>query len=126
MHDFLHQIASSGIPFVAVPPDMRADREAIAAGSWLPGWQLTFMPPVARLDARSGARRLRSVALAGLDVIALIGLAAAGSPRRHLRVARLKTDLVAAASHELRTPLASMRVLVDGLLADDARPVEDA
>src|SRR5262249_32282441 len=29
-----------------------------------------------------------------------------------------KTDLVAAASHELRTPLASMRVLVDGLLAD--------
>ena len=38
--------------------------------------------------------------------------------RRHLRLARLKTDLVAAASHELRTPLASMRVLVDGLLAD--------
>jgi signal transduction histidine kinase len=33
-------------------------------------------------------------------------------------VARLKTDLVAAASHELRTPLASMRVLIDGLLDD--------
>ena len=31
----------------------------------------------------------------------------------------MKTDLVAAASHELRTPLASMRVLVDGLLADE-------
>ena len=41
------------------------------------------------------------------------------SLRRHLRLARLKTDLVAAASHELRSPLASMRVLVDGLLADE-------
>ena len=60
-----------------------------------------------------------SVALAGIGVIAIIGLAAAGSLRRHLRLARLKTDLVAAASHELRSPLASMRVLVDGLLADD-------
>ena len=48
----------------------------------------------------------------------LIGIAAGQTLRRHLRVARLKTDLVAAASHELRTPLASMRVLVDGLLAD--------
>ena len=68
-----------------------------------------------------------SVALAGIGVIAIVGIAAAGSLRRHLRLARLKTDLVAAASHELRTPLASMRVLVDGLLADDrARPEEDA
>ncbi len=48
----------------------------------------------------------------------LIGVAAGQTLRRHLRIARLKTDLVAAASHELRTPLASMRVLVDGLLAD--------
>jgi signal transduction histidine kinase len=38
--------------------------------------------------------------------------------RGHLQVARLKTDLVAAASHELRTPLASMRVLIDGLIDD--------
>ena len=44
MHDFLHQVAPSGIIFLAVPPDMRADSEAIAAGSWLPGWQLSFMP----------------------------------------------------------------------------------
>src|SRR4029450_12494907 len=59
-----------------------------------------------------------TVGLAGLTVITVIGLAAVQSTRRHLRVARVKTDLVAAASHELRTPLASMRVLVDGLLAD--------
>ncbi len=40
--------------------------------------------------------------------------------RRQLRLARLKTDLVAAVSHELKTPLASMRLLVDNLLDDPA------
>ena len=122
MHDFLHQIAPSGITFLAVPPDMRADSEAIAAGSWLPGWQLTFMPIESEvLEVTDQRERIAyvSVALAGIGVIAIIGLAAAGSLRRHLKLARLKTDLVAAASHELRSPLASMRVLVDGLLADD-------
>ena len=122
MHDFLHQIAPSGITFLAVPPDMRADSEAIAAGPWLPGWQLSFMPlESAALDENDRRQRLVyiSVALAGIGVIAIVGLAAAGSLRRHLRLARLKTDLIAAASHELRSPLASMRVLVDGLLADD-------
>jgi signal transduction histidine kinase len=124
IHDFLHQIAPSGIAFLAVPPDMRADAEAIAAGPWLPGWQLSFMPVESSMvDEREGARRQRwayvSVALAGIGVIAIVGLVAAGGLRRHLKLARLKTDLVAAASHELRSPLASMRVLVDGLLADD-------
>jgi signal transduction histidine kinase len=121
MHDFLHQVAPSGIIFLAVPPDMRADSEAIAAGSWLPGWQLSFMPiESSEFDADNREQRALyvSVALAGIGVIAIIGIAAAGSLRRHLRLARLKTDLVAAASHELRSPLASMRVLVDGLLAD--------
>ena len=122
MHDFLHQVAPSGIIFLAVPPDMRADSEAIAAGSWLPGWQLSFMPiESSEFDEDDRQHRVLyvSVALAGIGVIGMIGIAAAGSLRRHLRLARLKTDLVAAASHELRSPLASMRVLVDGLLADD-------
>jgi signal transduction histidine kinase len=123
MHDFLHQVAPSGIIFLAVPPDMRADSEAIAAGSWLPGWQLSFMPiESSEFDADDRQHRALyvSVALAGIAVIAIVGIAAAGSLRRHLRLARLKTDLVAAASHELRSPLASMRVLVDGLLADES------
>jgi signal transduction histidine kinase len=123
MHDFLHQVAPSGIIFLAVPPDMHADSEAIAAGSWLPGWQLSFMPiESSQFDADDRQHRVLyiSVALAGIGVIALVALAAAGSLRRHLRLARLKTDLVAAASHELRSPLASMRVLVDGLLADES------
>jgi signal transduction histidine kinase len=122
MHDFLHQVAPSGIIFLAVPPDMRADSDAIAAGSWLPGWQLSFMPiESSEFDQDDRQHRVVyvSVALAGIALIAIVGIAAAGSLRRHLRVARLKTDLVAAASHELRSPLASMRVLVDGLLADE-------
>lgn len=123
MHDFLHQVAPAGIIFLAVPPDMRADSEAIAAGSWLPGWQLSFMPiESSEFDEDDRRHRLMyvSVALVGVGVIAIVGIAVAGSLRRHLRLARLKTDLVAAASHELRSPLASMRVLVDGLLADDS------
>ena len=121
MHDFLHQITSAGILFVAYPPDEPADGEAIAAGS--------VAARVAGVVSRPRDRPVRRraiaartaylmVGLAGLAVITLIGVAAVQSTRRHLRVARLKTDLVAAASHELRTPLASMRVLVDGLLAD--------
>lgn len=122
MHDFLHQVAPSGVVFLAVPPDMRADSEAIAAGSWLPGWQLSFMPiESTAFDEDNRQHRIvyLSVAIAGIALIAVVGLAAAGSLRRHLRLTRLKTDLVAAASHELRSPLASMLVLVDGLLADD-------
>ena len=121
MHDALHEVSPAGIVFVAYPPDERADAEAIAAGPWLPGWQLSFVP----LDSRrfaDEARRRRAVYLAvatmGIGLIVLIGVGAGGGLRRHLRLARLKTDLVAAASHELRTPVASMRVLVDGLLAD--------
>jgi len=59
-----------------------------------------------------------AIALAGVAIIAIVGVTVGQTMRRHLQLARLKTDLVAAVSHELRTPLASMRVLVDGLLAD--------
>jgi signal transduction histidine kinase len=118
MHDFLHEITSPGIQFIAIPPDGLADAEAIAAGPWLPGWQVSFF---VMDDAAPGNRQAAvylAVGLAALSVMILAGVAAGQAFRRHLRVARLKTDLVAAASHELRTPLASMRVLVDGLLAD--------
>jgi signal transduction histidine kinase len=121
MHDFLHQVTPAGVVFIATPPDVPANAEAIAAGSWLPGWQVTFdvIDPVAFDDA--GRRRLTtyiSVASVGVALIVAVGVVGGGVLRRHLHMARVKTDLVAAASHELRTPLASMRVLVDGLLAD--------
>ena len=121
MHDFLHQVAPAGIVFIATPPDVPASGEAIAAGSWLPGWQVAF-EPVEQAPFDDAARRQRTlyiaVALAGIAVITLAGVTGGSMLQRHLRLARAKTDLVAAASHELRTPLASMRLLVDGLLAD--------
>jgi len=121
MHDFLHMIDNAGIVFIAFPPDEPADAEAIVAGPWLPGWQLSFVPlDAAARNAAEARRRTRYVAIAliGVALIALVGVTVGETTRRHLQVARLKTDLVAAVSHELRTPLASMRVLVDGLLAD--------
>jgi signal transduction histidine kinase len=121
MHDFLHQVAPEGIVFIAYPPGEAADGEAIAAGPWLPGWQLSYEPLDKTLYATT-LRRQRTIyvsaALAGIAVMIVGGFVGGRSMRRHLQLARLKTDLVAAASHELRTPLASMRVLVDGLLAD--------
>jgi signal transduction histidine kinase len=122
MHDFLHLIDNEGIVFLAFPPDETADAEAIAAGPWLPGWQLSFVPlDAAAQNAADARRRTRyvAIALAGVAMIALVGATVGQTMRRHLQLARLKTDLVATVSHELRTPLASMRVLVDGLLADE-------
>jgi signal transduction histidine kinase len=121
MHDFLHQISPEGIVFIAYPPDVAADAEAIAAGPWLPGWQLSYVPLDKTLPTTS-VRRQRTVyvslALGAIAIMAIGGAIGGRSLQRHLQLARLKTDLVAAASHELRTPLASMRVLVDGLLDD--------
>jgi signal transduction histidine kinase len=128
MHDVLHPVDVAGARFVALPPGSGNDPEAIAAGPTLPGWQLTF----SLLDAGAIDRAARQRAMpyvwigfGGLVVIAVLGATAGHTFRRHLRLARLKTDLVAAVSHELRTPLSSMRVLVEGLLEDrDLDPVK--
>jgi signal transduction histidine kinase len=123
MHDALHEVAPEGIVFLAFPPGVDADAEAIAAGDWLPGWQLSFMPLDEHLleaAARNTSTFYVAVATAGIALIAMLGITAGDAFRRHLQIARLKTDLVAAVSHELRTPLTSMRVLVDGLLSDPA------
>ena len=127
MHDFLHQVTPSGIVFIAYPPDVMGGTEAIAAGPWMPGWQLSFQPlDMTPFDA--AARRqvivYVSVALGGIALMAIVGAAAGRTLRRQMRLARLKTDLAAAVSHELRTPVASMRVLVDGLLADQPLDLE--
>ena len=121
MHDFLHQVDTEGVVFLAFPPGEPADGEAIAAGSWLPGWQLSYVPLDGNARAAEAAKRRTfyvAAALAGIVLIVLTGVGVGAGIRRQLRLARLKTDLVAAASHELRTPLASTAVLVEGLLAD--------
>jgi signal transduction histidine kinase len=129
LHDLLHEVTPAGIVFYAfTPSDADEDPEAIAAGMALPSWQLSFQPLADdELAAASGRQRAvyMSVAGAGIAAMALLAIVAGRTFRRHLRLARLKTDLVAAVSHELRTPLASMRVLVDGLLEDaEIEPVK--
>jgi len=121
LHDFLHQVSPEGVVFIAYPPDVAADAEAVAAGPWLPGWQFSYVPLDKGLVAGDVRRRRTidvSVALGGIALMLIVGVLGGRSMRRHLRVAGLKIDLAAAVSHELRTPLASMRILLDNLLAD--------
>jgi signal transduction histidine kinase len=88
----------------------------------LPGWQLAFTTAhSASVDAESIRRRNLYLWTGYLGIAALVitGLLFGRVFRRHIQLARLKTDLVATVSHELKTPLASMRLLVDALLEED-------
>lgn len=108
-----------GIQFSALPPGAYASDAGVGAGPMLPGWQLAFtITDTASIEA-AGVRRRSAYLSTGYLVIAglvLLGLLLAHYLRRQMKLARLKTDMVAAVSHELKTPLASMRLLVDSLL----------
>jgi signal transduction histidine kinase len=131
MTGLLAQHSSAAGRFEMIPPGRPPDDEAIVAGASLPGWQISFALPV--VTAPSEVARSRRAAYLwigalaiGITIAVIAGLGHALS--RHARLARLKTDLVAAVSHELRTPLASMRLLVDSLLSDqelDAQKTRD-
>jgi signal transduction histidine kinase len=87
----------------------------------LPGWLISFSLADAKALDHLARQRTLVYFWAGylvIAAIALTGIIVGQSFRRQARLARLKTDLVAAVSHELKTPLASMRVLVDSLLED--------
>jgi signal transduction histidine kinase len=113
--------AASGVKFAAIPPGASGADETIPAGTMLPGWQLSVSVVDPRLMEEAARSRIASYLWAGYLVVgamAITGLFVGQSFRKQMRLARLKTDLVAAVSHELKTPLSSMRLLVDSLLAD--------
>jgi signal transduction histidine kinase len=90
----------------------------------MPGWSLTLSVDMQSPFLDEAARRQRAAYMwtAGLGIAAIVALAVivAGYVARQARLTRLKNDLIATVSHELKTPLASMRVLVDTLLAGRA------
>ena len=122
MHDLLHEVQPSE------SSSMRLRRTSAPTWKPLPRARLARLAAVVLRAARiaAGRRFGRTAADDGVHGggwrraprHVLIAVITGSAFRRQLRLARLKTDLVAAVSHELRTPLASMRVLVDGLLAD--------
>ena len=111
---------------LAVTPPGRvapAGGESLPAGSRLPGWQISLLPAADQAVDDLARRQTASyvwIGMLAIAVVAITALVAGGAVRRQWQAARLKTDLAAAVSHELRTPLASMRLLVDTLLDDEA------
>lgn len=119
---FTGQSPSRGAKFDVLPPGAPSGPEAIVAGSSLPGWQLSFSLVDSKL--LDDAERARVASYLWIGYLVIASLAVSGGLlgrwlRQEARLARLKTDLVAAVSHELRTPLASMRLLVETLLDDE-------
>jgi len=118
---FLDQESPSrSVRFDLLPPGAAAP-DSIEADALLPGWRLGFaLLDTKPLDEAARARRASyfSAGFLVVAVMAAMGVFAGNIFRRQMRLARLKTDLVAAVSHELKTPLASMRLLVDSLLDD--------
>jgi signal transduction histidine kinase len=113
------QSPSRSVHFDMLPPGVAGSGESMEAGALLPGWRISFaLIDTKPLDEAARARRA-SYLWAGflvIGVMAVMGVFVGSIFRRQMRLARLKTDLVAAVSHELKTPLASMHLLVDSLL----------
>jgi signal transduction histidine kinase len=116
------QSASPVAAFRVLPPGARGDaRETIPAGRVLRGWRIALSlnegDPFQDVLRRQATSYIWAAFLA-IATLAVAGLLAGQAIRRQMRLARLKSDLVAAVSHELKTPLASMRLLVDSLLEE--------
>ncbi len=121
------QMLSSGLRILISPPGGQvATANALlsaALASPLSGFSLALVTENQRSPGELSRRRTQVYVWVGFLMIVAMSVAAlvaAGLLQRRLRLAQLRTDLVASVSHELRTPLASVRVLVDTLLSDTA------
>jgi signal transduction histidine kinase len=89
-------------------------------GKQMPGWQISLsLVTPDPFQAAADKQRLVYITIAcvAIGVIAVLAGASAKYIRKQMKLTRLKNDFVATVSHELKTPLASMRVLIDTLVA---------
>jgi signal transduction histidine kinase len=121
--------SAGGPPVTLTPPGHAApaqdrDRslEVMATGARMPGWQLSMNmtnPGVSGLGAGRQIATYLWIGFLTIAAAAVLAILGGQTLRRQMRIAHLKTDLVAAVSHELKTPLASMKLLVESLLSGD-------
>ena len=105
--------------FDVAPPAAKSSDAWTSIGPRFPGWRITDPFVAGGASPAPPMSRYVWIALLAIAVVALAAFAAAQALRRQWRLARLKTDLVAAVSHELKTPLSSVRLLVETLLEDE-------
>ena len=131
--DALPPIRGAGVVIRYNPsPDVEAGAflsEPVGAG--MPGWRMSLFlrkPDPFQADADRQRMVYLIIAAVSIGLIAVLAGAIARYIGRQMKLTRLKNDLIATVSHELKTPLASMRVLIDtlvaGRLADQAQADE--
>lgn len=93
---------------------------SLEAGELLPGWRLALsfngVDPLAAASERQ-SRIYLWIGFLVVLIVAVLALMVARFVSAQMRLARLKNELVSTVSHELKTLLASMRALVDTLVA---------
>lgn len=96
--------------------------DAVPVGAYLPEWRIALLPANEQPFEELASRQMGLYVWAGALVViavAAIAVVAGRAIHRQMRLANLKSDLVATVSHELKTPLASIRLLLDTLLQSD-------
>ena len=114
----------AGTEIILAHPDLEPQDAfvTLAAGRQMPGWRLALLvKDRAFLDTTAGQRAAIYLwtGILVLGVVGVLALMTLRLLRRQMTIARLKNELAATVSHELKTPLASMRVLVETLLATE-------
>jgi len=120
--DALPPIRGAGVAIRYSPP-AAADAGAFLSepvGESMPGWRVSlFLRKPDPFQAAADRQRVVYLLIAAISigVIAILAGVIARYLRRQMKLTRLKNDLIATVSHELKTPLASIRVLIDTLVA---------